>query len=120
VPADVDERRIRQVIGNLVTNALRHTPQGGEVAVAVIATAGCAEVRVSDTGEGIPAEHLPHVFDRFYRADPSRSRDTGGSGLGLAIARELVTGHGGTIDVASVEGEGTVFSVRLPAATPSA
>jgi two-component system sensor histidine kinase BaeS len=104
-----DPVRLRQVVGNLVSNAIRYTPPGGTVTVA----ASRSTITVRDTGIGIGADDLPRVFDRFWRADESRSRATGGSGLGLAITRKLVEAHGGTIDVASVPGEGTVFTVRL-------
>jgi two-component system sensor histidine kinase BaeS len=108
-----DAARLRQVVGNLLDNALRHTPAGGTVRVVVSSEEDAALLAVADTGSGIDAEHLPHVFDRFYRADSSRSRETGGSGLGLAIARELVRMHGGSIAVVSEPGEGTVFTVSL-------
>ena len=114
VTAKVDPGRIRQVIGNLLDNAIRHTDPGGTVSVRLTEGGDHLEITVADTGAGIPAEHLPHVFDRFYRADVSRSRDTGGSGLGLAIAAELVRLHGGSISVESEVGEGSVFRVRLP------
>jgi len=78
------------------------------------------KVDVTDTGEGIAGEHLPRIFDRFYRADRSRSRSTGGAGLGLAIVRQLVQAQGGTVGVASRPGEGTTFTVRVPAAAPEA
>ena len=111
-----DARRIRQVLTNLVENALRHTAAGGRGDGAQpVATASGVELAVADTGSGIPAEHLPHVFDRFYRADPSRNRATGGTGLGLAITRELVAAHGGRSTVDSLVGQGTTFTVRLPA-----
>lgn len=80
---------------------------------------GTVLVEVTDTGSGIPPEDLPHVFDRFWRAEKSRSRRTGGSGLGLAIVRKLVEAHGGTVDATSVEGEGSTFVLRLPGTTPS-
>ncbi|WSI30244.1 ATP-binding protein [Streptomyces sp. NBC_01341] len=118
-----DPVRLRQAIGNLVTNAVRHTPAGGRVVLRVYADrAGKAGqdavVEVADTGTGIAPEDLPHVFDRFWRAEKSRSRRTGGSGLGLAIVRKLVEAHGGTADVVSTVGEGSVFTLRLPAAGP--
>ena len=112
--AEVDPGRIRQVIGNLLDNAIRHTDRGGMVSVRLTEGGDHLEITVADTGAGIPAEHLPHVFDRFYRADVSRSRETGGSGLGLAIAAELVRLHGGSISVESEVGDGSVFRVRLP------
>ena len=105
-----DQVRLRQLVGNLVSNAIRYTPAGGTVTVAAHDTT----ITVRDTGTGIPAEHLPKIFDRFWRADQSRSRSTGGSGLGLAIARHLTEAHGGTIDVASQPGQGTLFTIRLP------
>ncbi|MCX4735983.1 cell wall metabolism sensor histidine kinase WalK [Streptomyces sp. NBC_01363] len=123
----VDPVRLRQAIGNLVSNAVRHTPSGGRVTVRAYgagastdaATAGEESeevvVEVADTGSGISAENLPHVFDRFWRAEKSRSRRTGGSGLGLAIVRKLVEAHGGSVSAVSVEGQGSVFTLRLPA-----
>lgn len=116
-PVTVDGDRITQVLRNLLSNALRHTEAGGRVGVAARAVADRAVVTVTDTGAGIPAEDLPHVFDRFYRADPSRSRATGGSGLGLAIARQLVRVHGGEIAVSSTPGQGSAFSFWLPLLT---
>jgi len=113
-----DPGRLRQVLGNLVGNALRYTPAGGEVTLTASADdgAGQALITVVDTGSGIAAEHLPHIFERFYRADASRSRETGGSGLGLAITRYLVEAHGGTIEAQSTEGAGSTFTIRLPVA----
>ncbi|WP_327271719.1 HAMP domain-containing histidine kinase [Streptomyces sp. NBC_01224] len=112
-----DPVRLHQAIGNLVSNAVRHTPAGGNVTLHAHGSA-CADqvvVDVTDTGSGIPAEDLPHVFDRFWRAEKSRSRRTGGSGLGLAIVRKLVEAHGGSVSAVSVEGQGSVFTLRLPA-----
>jgi len=119
-----DWRRIAQVLGNLLTNALRHTPQGGCVTLsaAVIlplggeAGRGVVEVTVADTGMGVPPEDLPYIFERFWRGDRSRSRAGGGIGLGLAIARQLVEMHGGTIRVESAPGEGSQFRFTLPTA----
>jgi signal transduction histidine kinase len=111
---DVDSQRIGQVLGNLLSNALTHTPSGGEVIVAARAKGSEVEISVSDTGEGISPEDLPYVFERFYRADKSRSRVTGGTGLGLSIAKQLVEAHGGTIGVESKLGEGSVFWFTLP------
>ena len=112
---DLDATRISQVVGNLLDNAVTHTPEGGGVTVSAQASAHAVEVQVADTGPGIAPEDLPRVFDRFYRADPSRSRSTGGTGLGLTIARRLVEAHGGTIDVESMVGRGSRFVIRLPA-----
>jgi two-component system sensor histidine kinase BaeS len=117
---DGDHRRLRQVLTNLVENALRHTPPQGEITVSARSRGGWVEVAVADTGTGIAAEHLDRIFDRFFRADPSRHRSTGGSGLGLAITRELVHAHGGQIRVQSEVGRGTVFTVALPAVPPAA
>ena len=111
---DVDPQRIGQVLRNLLDNALTHTPSGGEITVAAHAEGQWVEVGVRDTGSGIAAEDLPYVFERFYRADKSRSRATGGAGLGLAIARQLVEAHGGRIWVESTEGEGCTFTLALP------
>ena len=112
---DLDPTRIAQVIGNLLDNAVTHTPTGGNVTVSAQASANAVEVQVADTGPGIAPDDLPRVFDRFYRTDPSRSRSTGGTGLGLTIARRLVEAHGGTIEAESVVGEGSRFVIRLPA-----
>ena len=112
----VDRLRIRQVLGNLLDNAIRHTPAGGVVTVTAGHHDGGVRVEVADTGSGIPPDALPHVFDRLYRADPSRDRATGGSGLGLTIARQLVEAHGGTIWAESEPGQGSRFGFDLPAA----
>ena len=109
-----DRTRISQVVGNLLDNAVRHTPTGGRVTVAVAVGQSMASVTVADSGEGIPADVLPFVFDRFYRADPSRSRATGGAGLGLTIARKLIEAHGGSIRVESEAGRGASFTFDLP------
>jgi len=113
---NVDPQRIGQVLGNLLSNALTHTPSGGQVIVTAKARESEVELSISDTGEGIPPEHLPYIFERFYRADKSRSRATGGTGLGLAIARQLVEAHGGRIEVESEVGRGTQFTFTLPVA----
>ena len=110
----LDRVRIEQVVGNLVDNAIRHTPSGGEVSLSATRHGDGVRVEVVDTGPGIPPDALPRVFDRLYRADPSRDRDTGGSGLGLTIARQLVEAHGGTIWVESREGSGSRFGFDLP------
>jgi two-component system, OmpR family, heavy metal sensor histidine kinase CusS len=111
-----DEGRLRQVFYNLLDNALKYTPAGGAVEVRAARQGGEAVVSVRDTGVGIAAEHLPRVFDRFYRADKGRSRAEGGTGLGLSIARSIVLAHGGRIDLVSASGQGTVCTVTLPVA----
>lgn len=110
-----DPVRLRQAVGNLVTNAVRHTPQSGRITLSGRRDGDEVVLEVSDTGSGIAPEDLPYVFNRFWRADRSRSRATGGRGLGLAIARQLVEAHGGTIAVTSTLGAGTTFRLRLPA-----
>jgi signal transduction histidine kinase len=120
VPADIaaeaDPERIHQVVFNLVDNAVRFTPPGGEITITARQLDGRIQVRVADTGVGIAAEHLPRVFERFYRVDASRSRDDGGTGIGLAIARSIVEGHGGRIVADSDPGRGSTFTFDLPAA----
>jgi two-component system sensor histidine kinase BaeS len=113
-PAIVDGARIRQALGNLVANAIRFTPRDGKVVVGVRRVGNGYNLTVTDNGTGIAAEHLPHLFDRFYRADHSRSRTTGGSGLGLAITKHLVEAHQGTITVASIPDHGSTFTIHIP------
>jgi two-component system sensor histidine kinase BaeS len=117
-PLDADPVRLRQAVSNLLSNAVRHTPPGGRVTLRSYANGSGDEVavEVSDTGSGIPQDDVPHVFDRFWRAEKSRNRSTGGSGLGLAIVLKLAEAHGGTASVVSTEGRGSVFTLRLPAA----
>jgi signal transduction histidine kinase len=115
----VDAQRIGQVVRNLVSNALVYTPAGGTVQVCARECDDMLWVDVRDTGCGIATEHLPNVFERFYRADASRSRATGGAGIGLALVKQFVTAHGGTVNVASTEGVGTCFSFSLPVTPPS-
>jgi len=115
--ADAD--RLRQILENLVRNAVRHTPDGGIIALAVAAGDGGIIITVADTGEGIAPEHLSHIFERFYRVDQARTRGLGGAGLGLAIVREFVELMGGRVTVESAPGEGSCFQVLLPLATPS-
>ena len=115
-----DSDRLRQILANLVRNAVRHTPEGGIIALAVAAEGPWIVVTVADTGEGISPEHLPHIFERFYRADPARARASGGAGLGLAIVSEFVHLMGGRVTVASTLGEGSCFRVYLPLAAPAA
>jgi histidine kinase len=118
VRARVDEDRILQVLTNLAANALQHTPAGGQVTISLSIAGREARVAVRDTGVGIGAEHLPLIFDRFYRVDKSRSRLHGGSGIGLTIARHLVEAHGGRIWAESEgEGKGSVLSFTLPLGT---
>ena len=104
------------MVGNLLDNAITHTPEDGRVTVSAHATVGAVIVAVADTGSGIAPEDLPRLFDRFYRADPSRARSTGGTGLGLTIARRIVEAYGGSITAESTVGQGSRFMVRLPAA----
>ena len=113
-PVLMDTQAIGRVLNNLIGNALRHTPNQGRVSVWVRRTAPGVEVTISDTGEGIRAEDLPHIFERFYRGEKSRNRGTGGAGLGLAIARGIVRAHGGDIKVESVIGRGTQFIFHIP------
>lgn len=112
-PISADRGRIVQVVDNLLSNALRYTDEHGSVMVSVRCEQGDAVLTVADTGIGIGAEDLPHVFDRFWRGEPSRARNTGGAGIGLAIVRELVRANDGRISVASTLGEGTTFTVRF-------
>lgn len=114
-PALADPERTLQVIGNLLDNALRHTPSEGTITLDLGRSDGSIWFRISDTGEGIPPEHLPHIFERFYRADPARAR--GGTGLGLAIVKHLVEAQNGSVSVQSSADRGTSFTVRLPVAT---
>ena len=119
VPADLpqvsgDWRRVAQIMGNLITNGLRHTASGGTITLSATAREGSVEVSVADTGAGIPPEDLPFIFERFWRGEKSRSRSAGGSGLGLAIAKQLVELHGGSIGVESEPGEGSRFWFTLP------
>jgi signal transduction histidine kinase len=116
---NVDPLRIRQVLFNLLTNALRHTPAGGEITVSGASSLGEISLAVQDTGEGLEPEQLLAVFDRFYRADKSRNRESGGAGLGLAIVKAIVEAHGGRVEAHSDgKGRGSRFLVFLPAQTP--
>ena len=118
-PVLADRERLHQVLFNLLDNAVRFTPAGGEVRVRAHRVNGHCEVEVTDTGPGIPQEHIPRLFERFYRVDHSRSREDGGTGIGLAIARSVVEAHGGRIWADSKVGEGSVFTFELPVATPA-
>ncbi len=109
-----DAGQLKQLLINLLDNAIRHTPRGGSVTVTLQPSGNKVCLTVEDTGSGIEPEHLPHVFDRFYRADRARDRESGGTGLGLAIAREIVLAHDGTIQVQSQVGKGSMFIVQLP------
>ncbi|MFC1987340.1 sensor histidine kinase [Chloroflexota bacterium] len=113
-PVYIDSHRIKQVLHNLLENALAHTAKGGAISIVARHQDNWVEVSVSDTGEGIPAEELPNIFERFYRVDKSRARATGGSGLGLTIAKRLVENHGGKIEAQSELGKGSSFSFTIP------
>ena len=112
--APVDRDRIHQAIMNLTTNAIQHNPKGCPIHISLHKKNNRAFIEVADEGTGIPEEHLPHIFERFYRVDTSRSRECGGAGLGLSIVKGLVEAHGGTIEVSSSSGLGTVFTITLP------
>lgn len=120
---NIDTKRIEQALGNLMTNAIRYTPSGGTITISLSATnkdkthkidESSLVLSVADTGEGIAPEHLPHVFDRFYRAEKSRTRSDGGSGLGLAIVKQMVQAHGGRVWVESEMGKGSIFYIAIP------
>ena len=121
LPVNIDAKRIEQVMGNLLSNAIRHTPDGGQITVSIKTAyiksespSGSLIVSVADTGEGIPAENLPHIFERFYRVETSRSRSEGGVGLGLAIVKQMVQAHAGQVWVESLPGKGSTFYFSLP------
>ena len=113
---EVDPQRVGQILRNLLSNAIKHTPPCGKIYVYTQVVRQEVEVQIQDTGEGIADKHLPSLFKRFYRADPSRSRATGGTGLGLAIVEKLVHAHGGHVQVQSQLGQGTCFTFTLPVA----
>jgi signal transduction histidine kinase len=119
-PIDADRERIHQVLFNLVDNAVRFTPEGGTVAMRATPRRGSILIEVIDTGVGIAPEHLPRLFERFYRVDQARSRGEGGTGIGLAIARSVVEAHGGKLRAESELGRGSTFSFELPAASAPA
>ena len=106
--------RLSQVLDNLLDNAIRHSPPNSTITVTVMEANNGIECSVADQGAGIPAEHLPFIFERFYRVDKSRNRKDGGTGLGLAIARALIQAQGGHISAQSMEGEGTTITFWLP------
>jgi signal transduction histidine kinase len=111
---NLDPARLEQILGNLLSNALRHTPDGGKIIVRTARSNGVVQIRIADNGPGIPEDDLPHIFERFYRADRSRSRSEGGSGLGLTIARQLAEAHGGALTAANAPEGGAVFTLSLP------
>ena len=113
-PVNIDYYRLSEVLRNLLTNAIKHTPEGGKITIIAKEETNSLKIDVVDTGEGIPASELPNLFERFYRVDKSRARTGGGSGLGLSIAKRIVEGHGGTIGVLSEEGQGSDFFFSLP------
>jgi signal transduction histidine kinase len=117
-PVFIDIQRIKQVLLNLLTNALAHTPAAGSITISATEVGGNVAISVADTGEGIPAEDLPIIFERFHRVDKSRTRATGGTGLGLTIAKYFVEAHNGTINAQSELGKGSTFTFTVPVAQP--
>jgi signal transduction histidine kinase len=115
--AYADRHRLEQVVSNLLGNAIRHTPPGGLVAAAVTAEPNAVRLDVRDTGEGIRAEDIPHVFERFFRGRSQHGE--GGAGLGLALVKELTEAMGGSVEASSALGEGSCFTVRLPPSSQS-
>ena len=113
-----DRRQLVSALTNLVDNAAKYSDPGSTIVVGASFEDGCAVLRVRDQGIGIPARDVERIFERFYRVDRARSRETGGTGLGLAIVRHVATNHGGTVTVSSREGEGSTFALRLPAPAP--
>jgi len=120
VTVEGDRSRLKQVVVNLLDNAIKYTPNGGQVRLKIAAEGGHAILTVTDDGIGIPPEALPHVFKRFYRVDGSRSRDQGGAGLGLSIVKSICAAHGADVDVWSSPGKGSSFRIRQPLATEPA
>ena len=114
-----DVFRLEQVLGNLIDNAIKYTNSGGRVIVRAAVADGGVEIRVEDTGLGIPSADLPRIFERFYRADKGRSREHGGTGLGLSIVKHIVLAHGGTVRAESEHGKGTSVILRLPVNPPT-
>jgi two-component system heavy metal sensor histidine kinase CusS len=119
VVGDLDRTLFQRALGNLVSNALAHTPAQGCVALRAVSEQDAIRVEVSDNGVGIAPEHLSHIFDRFYRADGARSRHFGGVGLGLAIVRTIASVHGGSAEIQSEPGHGTTVRLKLPKMTKS-
>lgn len=113
-----DPVRIEQVLNNLIDNAAKHTPPGGVITLAIGAKDDSVQIDVADTGRGIPAADLPHIFDRFYRVEKDRSRETGGTGIGLSIVKRIVEMHGGRVEASSKAGQGTTMTFFLPVAGP--
>jgi signal transduction histidine kinase len=111
-----DADRVKQCLTNLVSNAVKYSWHGGEITVTCDIAPECATIRVHDNGQGIPGEDMPHVFERFYKADKSRSQKVGGMGIGLAITKAIVKAHGGEIEAQSAAESGTTFTVTLPRA----
>jgi signal transduction histidine kinase len=109
-----DRIATEQILLNLVENALRHTPEGGRITIETTGARNGVVLSVTDTGTGIPPEHLPRIFERFYRADSGRSREAGGTGLGLAIVKHLVEAHGGSVSATSIVGAGTTVRIFFP------
>jgi signal transduction histidine kinase len=110
----LDSQRVEQILSNLLSNALRHTPDGGRIQIALAVTSQQVSLRVQDSGPGIPEQAMPYIFDRFYRADKSRARLEGGTGLGLAIARKIAEAHGGTLTAGNHPQGGAEFVLTLP------
>jgi signal transduction histidine kinase len=111
-----DANRLEQVFQNLISNAIKYSPAGGTITVEIALQDTCARVRVRDEGLGIPANALPHIFKRFYRVAGAATQPIAGSGIGLYVVREIVAGHGGTVEASSTEGGGSTFTVYLPLA----
>jgi signal transduction histidine kinase len=120
VTVEGDRARLKQVVVNLLDNAIKYTPSGGRVALSVRREGAYAVLDITDTGVGIPAEALPHVFKRFFRVDGSRSREQGGAGLGLSIVKSICTAHGAVIEVSSAPGRGSTFRIKQPLADDAA
>ena len=113
-----DAEQLREALNNVIGNAILYNKPGGSVTITTRESEGVARIEVADTGIGIPADAVPHVFDRFFRVDKARSREMGGSGLGLSIARTIFKAHGGEISCTSEPGVGSMFVISLPALTP--